>query len=84
VTGDTSAENRVSSDYYFYVFNAGNTNGQNTMELIIEDKLVNVVIDSGASCNLMSEEMFNFVTGWGGGAMLDCWSVIRQFMLMFL
>ena len=55
VTGDTTAENRASSDD-FYVFNAGSTDGQNTMELVIEDKLVNIAVDSGASCNLMSEE----------------------------
>ena len=41
------------------------------MELMIEDKLVNVVIDSGASCNLMSEEMFNVVTG-GNARLLEC------------
>ena len=70
VTGDTSTVNRVSSDD-FYVFNAGSTDGQNTMELMIEDKLVNVVIDSGASCNLMSEEMFNVVTG-GNARLLEC------------
>ena len=70
VTGDTSAENRVSSDD-FYVFNAGNTDGQNTMELMIEDKPINVVIDSGTSCNLMSEEVFNFVTG-GNARLLEC------------
>ena len=70
VTGDTSTENRVSSDD-FYVFNARSTDGQNTMELMIEDKLVNVVIDSGASCNLMSEEMFNVVTG-GNARLLEC------------
>ena len=79
VTGDTSAENRVSSND-FYVFTSGSTDGQNTMELMIEDKLINVVIDSGASCNLMSEEMFNFVTG-GNARLL---SVIREFMLMLL
>ena len=70
VTGDTSTENRVNSDD-FYVFNAGTTDGQNTMELMIEDKLVNIVIDSGASCILMSEEMFNFVTG-GKARLLEC------------
>lgn len=70
VTGDTSAENLVSSDD-FYVFNAGSTDGQNTMELVIEDKHVNVVIDSDASCNLMSEETFNFVTG-GNARLLEC------------
>ena len=32
------------------------------MELMIEDKLVNIVIDVGASCNSMSEEMFHFIT----------------------
>ena len=45
------------------MFNAESTDGQNTMVLVIEDKLVNIVIDSGASCNSMSEEMFSFVTG---------------------
>ena len=53
MSGDTSTENRVNSDD-FYVFNTGTTDGQNTMELMIEDKLVNIVTDSGASCNLMS------------------------------
>ena len=66
MTGDTSPENRLSSDD-FNVFNARSTDGQNTMELAIEDKLVNVVIHSGASCHLMSEETFNFVAGGGGG-----------------
>ena len=41
------------------MFNAGSTDGQNTTELTIEDKLVNIVIESVASCNLMSEEMIN-------------------------
>lgn len=41
------------------------------MELVIDDKLVNVVIDSGASCNLMSEETFNFVAG-GNARLLEC------------
>lgn len=38
---------------------------------MIEDKLVNVVIDPGASCNLMSEETFNFVAG-GNDRLLEC------------
>ena len=29
---------------------------------MIEDKLVNIVVDFGASCNSMSEEMFHFIT----------------------
>ena len=75
MTGDTSPENRLSSDD-FNLFNARSTDGQNTMELAIEDKLVKVVIHSGASCNLMSEETFNFVAG-GGGVMLDFCSITR-------
>ena len=70
MTGDTSTEIRMNSDD-FYVFNAVITDGPNTMELMIEDKLVNIVIDSGASCNLMSEEMFNFITG-GNARLLEC------------
>ena len=70
MTGDTSAENRVSSDD-FYVFNTGSTDGQNTMERVIEEKLINVVIDSGASRNLMSEETFNFVAG-SNARLLEC------------
>ena len=70
VTGDTSTENRVKSDD-FYVFNTGTTDGQNTMELMIEDKLVKIVTDFGTSCNLMSEEMFNFITG-GNARLLEC------------
>lgn len=65
-----SVKNCVTSDD-FYVFNAGNNDGQNTMELVIDDKLVNVVIDSGASCNLMSEETFNFVAG-RNARLLEC------------
>ena len=61
--------NKKSND--FYVFNTGNTVGQNTLELVIEDKPINVVIDSGASCNLMSEKTFNFVTG-GNARLLEC------------
>ena len=35
-----------------YVFNAGNSEEQNTIEMLIEDKPVNVIIDSGANCNV--------------------------------
>lgn len=70
VTGDKSAENRVSSDD-FYVYNAGSTDGQNTVELGIEDKLVNVVIDSDASFNLMSEETFSFIAR-GNARLFEC------------
>ena len=30
-----------------------------------------IVIDSGASCNFMSEEMFNFITG-SNARLLEC------------
>ena len=70
MTGDTSDENCVSNDD-FYVFNTRSTDGPNTIELLIEDKHVNTVIDSGASYNLMSKEMFNFVTG-GNARLLEC------------
>ena len=34
----------------FYVFSAGNSEGQNTIEMLTEDKPVNVIIDAGANC----------------------------------
>lgn len=48
--------------------------------MLIEDKFVNVIIDLGVNCNLMLEEMFEFIIG----VMLFCQSVIREFMFMFL
>lgn len=63
-------ENCVNSDD-FYVFNVGIIDGQNIMEFMIEDKFVNIVIDFGVSCNLMLEEMFNFVIG-GNVRLLEC------------
>ena len=45
------------------MFSAGNSEGQNTIEMLIEDKPVNVIIDSGANCNLMSEEVFESIIG---------------------
>ena len=36
---------------------------QNTVEMMIEDKPINVIIDSGANCSLMSEGVFEFVKG---------------------
>ena len=41
------------------------------MELLYDDKLVNLVVDSGASCNLTSEEIFNFITE-GNARLLEC------------
>ena len=37
----------------FYVFYTGDNDDQNSLKLQIEDKIMNVIIDSAASCNLM-------------------------------
>ena len=61
--------NHANSDD-FYEFSAGNSEGKNTMEMLIEDKSVNVIIDSGANCNfLMLEEVFESIIG--GNAILS-------------
>ena len=60
----------------FYVFSARSRDAQNTVEMLIQDKPINVIIDSGANCSLMSEGVFEFVTG----IMRACWSAIREFM----
>ena len=57
--------------YYFFVFSSGATDEEIALELIVEDKLINTAIDSGDSCNLMSEEVFDFVTG-GRVNLLEC------------
>ena len=62
--------NHANSDD-FCMFSAGNIEGQNTVGMLIEDKPVNVIIDSGANCNLMSEEVLEFVTG-GNSSLLEC------------
>ena len=54
------------------MFNAENTGGQTPcVALMVEDNLVNVVVDSVASCNLLSEDMFKFMTG-GNARLLEC------------
>ena len=52
VTEETMDPNHAKSDD-FYEFSAGNSEGKNTMEMLIEDKPVNVIIDSGANCNFL-------------------------------
>ena len=59
---DMPAESSASSDD-FYVLGTGKSDDQNTLMLEIEDKPINVIIVSGASCNLMSQEVFDHVTG---------------------
>ena len=55
----------------FYVFYTGDTDDRNCLKLQIEDKIINVIVDSGAGCNLMSEELFDLVTG-GSVKLLEC------------
>ena len=49
-------------DDAFYVFTATTAEGLGSLELRINNKLVNVIVDSGASCNLMSEDVFKVIT----------------------
>ena len=55
----------------FYVFYTGDADDRNSLKLQIGDKIINVIINSGASCNLMSEEVFDIVTG-GSVKLLEC------------
>ena len=52
----------------FYVSITGNSEGQNTIEMLIEDKPVNVIIESGENYNLTSGEVFESIIG--GNAIL--------------
>ena len=63
LTENQMAEEDDADSDDFYVFIAGATDEENTLELIIEEKLINTVIDSDASCSSIPEEVFNFVTG---------------------
>lgn len=63
LTENQMAEEDDADSDDFYVFSAGAADGENTLELIIEEKLINTVIDSSASCNSIPEEVFNFETG---------------------
>ena len=53
-----------AEDDVFYVFSASTSEGPETLELCINNKLTSVIIDSGASCLKMS---FNLLLGGGGG-----------------
>jgi len=57
------AKGEESGDDAFYVFTASTSEGLETLELCRNDKLINVIVDSGASCNLMSEHVFHSLTG---------------------
>lgn len=56
------ADGEDSRDDAFYVFTASASECFETLELCINDKIVNVIVDSGASCNLMSEHVFHSLT----------------------
>ena len=60
--GDQPEQSNVEeSDASEDVFSASDSES-NTLPLKIEDEPVNVIIDSGATCNLMSEQMFDKVS----------------------
>ena len=48
----------ASEDDGFYVFSASDCES-NTLPLMIENESVDVIIDSGATCNLMSQRVFD-------------------------
>ena len=56
----------------YYAFCTTEDKGPSTMELSIADKLVNVIVDSGASCNLMSSSTFELLTGGGSTQLKPC------------
>ena len=70
VTEQTMDESRGNRDD-FYVFSARSGEAQNTVEMLIEDKPINVITDSGTNCNLMSEGVFEFVKE-GNASLLEC------------
>ena len=57
------ADDKESEDDAFYVFTATTSEALETLELHLNDKIINVIVDSGASCNLMSEHVFHSLTG---------------------
>ena len=65
------ADGEESEDDAFYVFTASTSEALETLELRINDKIVDVIVDSGASCNLMSEHVFHSLTG-GKAPLAEC------------
>ena len=55
----------------FYMFYTRDADDRNSLKLQIEDKIINAIIDTGASCNLMPEEVFDLVMG-GSVKLLEC------------
>ena len=57
------ADGEESEDDAFYVFTVSTNEALERLELRINDKIIDVIVDSGASCNLMSEHVFHSLTG---------------------
>ena len=57
------ADGEESEDDAFYVFTASSSETLETFELRINDKIIDVNVDLGVSCNLMSERVFHSPTG---------------------
>ena len=66
-------DNAVPDDDDYYAFTAAdNPQSLSTLPILIENKLIDVVVDCGASCNLISHEVFqSLFFGGGGGSTRD-------------
>ena len=62
----------------FYVFSASTSEGLETLELCINDTLTSVIVDSGASCNLLSENVLQSLTG-GVTALAKCDRIVHAY-----
>ena len=60
VTEKTINKSRGNRDH-FHVFSARNGDAPNTVEMLIQHKLLNVSTESGANYSLMLEGVFEFV-----------------------
>ena len=74
--GEEAEKQGRNSD--FYVFGADDANEGNVLKLKIEDKIINIIFVSGASCNLISDQIFNQIAG----VKLIYQHVIKKFLLM--
>jgi hypothetical protein len=58
----------VPDDDDYYAFTAAdNPHSPSTLPILIENKFIDMVVDSGASCYLISHEVFQSLFFWGGG-----------------
>ena len=62
--------NHIPDDDDYYAFTAAdNSESPSTVQVLIEDKPIDIMVDSGASCNLISNEVFQSPFGGGGGSL---------------